>query len=84
MAEDCLTAMKGLTSDISIHLFKSSFTQGAVKVLKTFTIHMKYKVFFNSVPSKVLKAEREIYKPGTARMVSCKLYVLDRLDFICL
>ena len=26
--------------------------------------------FLNSVPSKVLKANREIYKPGTARMVS--------------
>ena len=41
-------------------------------------IHMKYKVFFNSVPSKVLNADREIYKPGTAHVVSCKLYVLDR------
>ena len=26
--------------------------------------------FLNSVPSKVLKANRDIYKPGTARMVS--------------
>ena len=26
--------------------------------------------FFYSVPSKVLKADKEIFKPGTARMVS--------------
>ncbi|KAL5464109.1 hypothetical protein EMCRGX_G033075 [Ephydatia muelleri] len=42
----------------------------AVKVLKTFTIHMKYKGFFNSIPSKLLNADREIYKPGTARMAT--------------
>ena len=45
-------------------------------MLKTITIHKKYKVLFNSVPSKVLK-QIEIYKPGTAHMVSCKLCVLD-------
>ena len=38
--------------------------------------------FFNSIPSKLLNADREVYKPGTARMVSCKLYVLD--NFMCL
>ena len=38
--------------------------------------------FFNSIPSKVLKAEREIYKPGTARMVSCELCI--GVDFLCL
>ena len=36
--------------------------------------------FLNSIPSKVLKAEREIYKPGTARMVSCNLCI--EVDFM--
>ena len=35
--------------------------------------------FINSVPSKILKANREIYKPGTGHMVSCKLYILEQI-----
>ena len=43
---------------------------GAVKAFKIFATQIKSRVFFNSVPGKTCKADKDIYKPGTARMVS--------------
>ncbi|KAL5515449.1 hypothetical protein EMCRGX_G000616 [Ephydatia muelleri] len=55
---------------LSMSAVKTFKLPGIIKAFKIFTTHFKCRVLFNSVLSKVLKADRETYKPGTARVAT--------------